>query len=113
MPKVVKFVASPNGLSQEEWKSQVNLHLKKCCRTTISAWRAAAAGIQPKIDVKHAFGLYDDEFVVALKWMIDNRKILPMQLEDCKDDGKKLTLLIVTEENPNKVRFRTVAELLD
>lgn len=113
MPKVVKFVASPSGLSDSEWKSQVNLHLKMCERSTVSAWNASAAGIQPKINVKHLFGLYDDEFVLALKWAIDNMKILPMQLQDAKGSGERLTSLIVTPQNPNKVKFRTVSELLD
>jgi hypothetical protein len=115
MPKRIIIRQSSAGLTESEYKSQVLAHLKQCKRTTISAWNCAVSKVFPTLNGKNEFGLFDRENLLAMNWSIENRKILPMQLEDCSKNSKKLNSLILTEDNPfsksKNARFQSIYDI--
>ena len=111
--KRIKEVSSPEGLSEKDYKSQVTFHMARCKRITKSAWRCAEAGVLPTINIKNEFGLFETIHIMALKWAIENRKILPMQLEDAARNSKALQSLIVTSENPHKAKFQSIYDMME
>ncbi len=115
MPKKIIMKSSSVGLTESEYKSQVLAHLKQCKRTTISAWNCAVSKVFPTINVKNEFGLFERDNLMALNWVIENRKILPMQLEDCSKNSKKLNALILVEDNPfsksKNARFQSIYDI--
>jgi hypothetical protein len=111
--KRIKEVSTPDGLSDKDYKSQVTFHLGKCKRITKSAWRCAEAGVLPTINIKNEFGLFEQIHVLALKWAIENRKILPIQLEDAARNSKALQSLIVTTDNPHRAKFQSIYDMME
>ena len=115
MPKKIIMKSSSVGLTESEYKSQVLAHLKQCKRTTVSAWSCAVSRVFPTINVKNEFGLFERDNLMALNWVIENRKILPMQLEDCSKNSKKLNSLILVEDNPfsksKNARFQSIYDI--
>jgi urease accessory protein UreF len=98
-------------MNDKEWNSLVNREKRQVHRDTISMWHCAEVCRLPPNHSQTSFGIENLDQVRAIQWCIENRKITPMQLEESKKNGKKLTALISTSENPFKTDFITIWDM--
>jgi len=96
---------------EKDWKLVVNREKRKVHRDTISMWRCAEVCRMPPSHSQNSFGIETVEQIKAIQWCIENQKITPMQLEESKKNGKKITELVVTAENPFRVEFITIWDM--
>ena len=99
-------------LTEKEWSSQVNRELKRTYRETVSMWNCAEAGRMPPSHSVNAFGIENEEQILAIRWAIENRKITPFALDEVKKSGKRITDLVVTKDNPHKVEYVTLWDMV-
>ena len=100
-------------MDDKDWNMLVNREKRKVNRDTISMWHCAKAGRMPPSHSLNSFGIETIEQINSIKWAIENKKITPVQLDDSKKDGKKITALVVCKENPFKVKFVTIWDIID
>ena len=95
------------------WESKVFQQMKHVSRVTISLWNASKSARMPLRLVQEEFGIYSIEHVLAVKWCIDNKLVLPQDLEDAKNSGDKIKKIILLPKNPHSsVDFVTIRDLL-
>ena len=99
-------------MTEKDFNSIVNREKNSCNRATISMWRCAINERMPPSHSCRDFGIDSMKNVLAIKWMIDNQKITPQQLDQARCDSKKLNSLISINENPNKTVFTTIWDIV-
>jgi hypothetical protein len=99
------------NMADKDWNALVNKEKRKVHRDTISMWHCAEACRIPPSHSQNSFGIETIEHVRAIQWSIENKRISPMQLEESKKNGKKITNLIVCKDNPFKVEFITIWDM--
>lgn len=100
------------NLTDKEWLLLVNKELKRTHRETISMWNCAEAGRMPPSHSVNAFGIETDDHIMAIRWAIKNRKFTPFTLDEVKKNGKMITSLVVTKDNPHKVEYVTLWDMV-
>lgn len=98
-------------LSDKEWSSLVNREKRAIDRATISMWRCAQFCRMPPSHSINSFGIETIEQIKSIQWAIEHRKFSPAQLDSVKKSGKKITELVVTQDNPHKVQFITIWDI--
>ena len=75
---------------------------------TISAWNACKVGRLPTKSCRDCFGISTIEHSIAIKDLIDRKKIVPMDLHTRKQNGIAITALV--KENGGSIVFITLIE---
>lgn len=98
----------------DEWKKTVNYELRTIDRATISMWNCAMHNRMPPSHSINNYGIENMAQIKTIKWCIDNRMITPLQLDNAKQNGKKISDLLDHKDNPNgRVIFTTMWDLAD